>query len=127
MLIDFLTYLGWPIALSTLWLAGITWIMITLLMPGWIRLMSQQTHQVREDVPERHLGKQGTPSMGGVPWLLVLFGMLLKRKLNVCLFGVLPAFVCLLCDVCFRLRSNKKRTNQLKNTKHDLKGPIKPL
>ena len=49
-------------------------IMATMLyvMPFWITTMRNASHRVRDDVPERHLSKQGTPSMGGVPWMLCL-------------------------------------------------------
>jgi phospho-N-acetylmuramoyl-pentapeptide-transferase len=45
-----------------------------LLMPGWIKFLrsSHIGQQVRDDGPETHLVKQGTPTMGGVVMLIAL-------------------------------------------------------
>ena len=51
-----------------------------LLMPPFIRLMKHEHlgQQVRADGPQRHLIKQGTPTMGGV---VILLGIVLTCAL----------------------------------------------
>ena len=41
---------------------------VCVLMPGWIKLLRRNKigQQIRADGPQRHLQKQGTPTMGGV-------------------------------------------------------------
>ncbi len=55
--------------------AGISALVTAVLMPFFIRLMRHENigQQVRADGPERHLVKQGTPTMGGVIILLGVF------------------------------------------------------
>ena len=50
---------------------GIAAVVTTVLMPFFIRLMRHEGvgQQIRADGPERHLIKQGTPTMGGVVML----------------------------------------------------------
>lgn len=52
--------------------AGIVLTMV--MMPGWIRFLrsSHIGQQVRDDGPETHLVKQGTPTMGGVIMLIAV-------------------------------------------------------
>ena len=52
--------------------AAIVFTMI--LMPGWIRFLRSSNigQQVRDDGPETHLVKQGTPTMGGVIMLIAV-------------------------------------------------------
>ena len=47
---------------------GIAAVIALALMPLWIRILKFEGigQQVRADGPERHLVKQGTPTMGGV-------------------------------------------------------------
>lgn len=49
-------------------------VLTMIFMPGWIRflLSSHIGQQVRDDGPETHLVKQGTPTMGGVIMLIAL-------------------------------------------------------
>lgn len=56
--------------------AGIAALITGLLMPFFIRLMKHEKigQQVRADGPQRHLVKQGTPTMGGV---IILLGVVL--------------------------------------------------
>ena len=54
-----------------------------LFMPGWIRFLrsSHIGQQVRDDGPETHLVKQGTPTMGGVIMLIALVATVLVNGL----------------------------------------------
>ena len=54
-----------------------------LLMPGWIKFLrsSHIGQQVRDDGPETHLVKQGTPTMGGVIMLIALIATVLINGL----------------------------------------------
>ena len=47
---------------------------VLVVMPGWIRLLRYRKigQQIRADGPQRHLTKQGTPTMGGVVILLAV-------------------------------------------------------
>ena len=49
-------------------------VLTMIFMPGWIRFLrsSHIGQQVRDDGPETHLVKQGTPTMGGVIMLIAL-------------------------------------------------------
>ncbi len=60
--------------------AGIAALITALLMPLFIRLMRREQigQQIRADGPERHLVKQGTPTMGGV---VILLGVLITVAL----------------------------------------------
>ncbi|MDY2777823.1 MAG: phospho-N-acetylmuramoyl-pentapeptide-transferase [Collinsella sp.] len=51
---------------------GLAALVVLLVMPLWIRLLKHEGigQQVRADGPQRHLIKQGTPTMGGVVILL---------------------------------------------------------
>ena len=51
---------------------GIAAIIAMLLMPWWIKLLKVEGigQQVRADGPKRHLIKQGTPTMGGIMFIL---------------------------------------------------------
>ncbi|OUP08653.1 phospho-N-acetylmuramoyl-pentapeptide-transferase [Collinsella sp. An2] len=53
---------------------GVSAIIAAVLMPFWIRLLKVEGigQQVRADGPQRHLIKQGTPTMGGVIILLAV-------------------------------------------------------
>ena len=59
---------------------------VLILMPFWIKLMKVEHfgQQVRADGPQRHLVKQGTPTMGGV---VILVGMVIA-----CLLIAKPTF-----------------------------------
>ncbi|HJA29229.1 MAG TPA: phospho-N-acetylmuramoyl-pentapeptide-transferase [Candidatus Olsenella pullicola] len=59
---------------------GIAALVTGLLMPLFIRLMRHEGvgQQIRADGPQRHLVKQGTPTMGG---LIILVGMLVSTAL----------------------------------------------
>ena len=59
---------------------------VLILMPFWIKLMKVEHfgQQVRADGPQRHLVKQGTPTMGGV---VILAGMVIA-----CLLIAKPTF-----------------------------------
>ena len=50
-----------------------------LLMPPWIKFLksSHIGQQVRDDGPETHLVKQGTPTMGGLMMLIAVVATLL--------------------------------------------------
>ncbi|MCQ2751780.1 MAG: phospho-N-acetylmuramoyl-pentapeptide-transferase [Coriobacteriales bacterium] len=52
----------------------ISLVLTLILMPLWIRVLKirQIGQQIRADGPERHLSKQGTPTMGGVVILIVI-------------------------------------------------------
>ena len=54
-----------------------------LFMPGWIKFLrsSHIGQQVRDDGPETHLVKQGTPTMGGVIMLIALIATVLINGL----------------------------------------------
>lgn len=60
----FLVFLAVPVSL----------VLTMLLMPPWIRFLrsSHIGQQVREDGPETHLIKQGTPTMGGIIMLIAV-------------------------------------------------------
>lgn len=60
--------------------AGIAALITGLLMPFFIKLMRREQigQQIRADGPERHLVKQGTPTMGGV---VILVGVLITCAL----------------------------------------------
>src|SRR5207249_11355260 len=51
-------------------MALITAVVISLVVGPWLiqklRVMQHGGETIREDTPERHRGKQGTPTMGGV-------------------------------------------------------------
>ena len=51
---------------------GIAAAIALLLMPWWIKLLKVEGigQQVRADGPKRHLVKQGTPTMGGLMFIL---------------------------------------------------------
>lgn len=53
---------------------------VCVLMPGWIKLLRRNKigQQIRADGPQRHLQKQGTPTMGGV---VILLGIVLTCAL----------------------------------------------
>ncbi|MCF2621046.1 phospho-N-acetylmuramoyl-pentapeptide-transferase [Collinsella tanakaei] len=53
---------------------GISAIIAAFLMPFWIRILKHEGigQQVRADGPQRHLVKQGTPTMGGVVILVAM-------------------------------------------------------
>ena len=58
-------------------------VLTMLFMPGWIRFLrsSHIGQQVRDDGPETHLVKQGTPTMGGVIMLIALVATVLVNGL----------------------------------------------
>ena len=58
-------------------------VLTMLFMPAWIRFLrsSHIGQQVRDDGPETHLVKQGTPTMGGVIMLLALVATVLINGL----------------------------------------------
>jgi phospho-N-acetylmuramoyl-pentapeptide-transferase len=83
-----------------------------ILLPIWIRILRfrQIGQQVRADGPQRHLVKQGTPTMGGVAILLAVFICLLlvyrpvggtdfSRLLLVCLVTLFTGLIGLVDDV----------------------------
>ncbi len=73
---------------------GIAALAALALMPAWIRLMKVEHfgQQVRADGPQRHLVKQGTPTMGGVVILVaVAISCLLMGRLTTELALVLAA------------------------------------
>ena len=75
---------------------GIAAVIALALMPLWIRILKFEGigQQVRADGPERHLVKQGTPTMGGVIILIsVVVTCLLMGKLTTELVLVLLATV----------------------------------
>jgi phospho-N-acetylmuramoyl-pentapeptide-transferase len=59
-------------------MALITALVISLVVGPWLigrlRRMQQGAETIREDTPERHRGKQGTPTMGGVVVLTAILG-----------------------------------------------------
>ena len=60
-------------------------ILVLVMMPAWIRLLHYRNigQQIRADGPQRHLKKQGTPTMGGVVILIaVILTCLLFAPLN---------------------------------------------
>jgi len=75
------------------------------LLPIWIRILRfrQIGQQVRADGPQRHLVKQGTPTMGGIVFLVAILAtvMLLTRTHSAAELtrAVLIAFATLLCGV----------------------------
>ena len=75
---------------------GIAAVIALALMPLWIRILKFEGigQQVRADGPERHLVKQGTPTMGGVIILIsIVVTCLLMGKLTTELVLVLLATV----------------------------------
>ncbi len=52
----------------------VSMVVVLILMPGWIRLLHYRHigQQIRADGPQRHLKKQGTPTMGGVVLLIAI-------------------------------------------------------
>ena len=75
---------------------GIAAVIALALMPLWIRVLKFEGigQQVRADGPERHLVKQGTPTMGGVIILLsIVVTCLVMGKLTTELVLVLAATV----------------------------------
>ena len=54
--------------------AAVAAVIVLAIMPAWIKLLKHEGigQQVRADGPERHLIKQGTPTMGGVIMLLAV-------------------------------------------------------
>ena len=56
---------------------GVAALVVMLVMPLWIRLLKHEGigQQVRADGPQRHLVKQGTPTMGGV---VILMGVVVS-------------------------------------------------
>ena len=86
------------------------------LLPLWIRLLQvrQIGQQVRVDGPERHLIKQGTPTMGGVVMLvaLVLFrGVMGSGNLVYMLYSVVTMAVSLVVSV-LASRDQKKKDEE---------------
>lgn len=86
---------------------GIAAIITAVLMPIFIRLMKKEGvgQQIRADGPQRHLIKQGTPTMGGA---VILVGVVLTcilmanwtPKLILCMVATLAtAFLGLLDDI----------------------------
>ena len=75
---------------------GIAAVVALVLMPLWIRLLKFEGigQQVRADGPQRHLVKQGTPTMGGVVILIaIVAASLIMGRLTVELVLVLAATV----------------------------------
>ncbi len=75
---------------------GIAAVVAALLMPLWIHLLKYEGigQQVRADGPQRHLVKQGTPTMGGVIILIaVLVSCLVMGRLTTELALVLAATI----------------------------------
>ena len=73
---------------------GVAAVIAAILMPFWIRLLKVEGigQQVRADGPQRHLVKQGTPTMGGVVILIaVTITCLLMGKLTTEMLLVLLA------------------------------------
>ncbi len=70
------------------------------LFPFWIRVLRFRRigQQVRADGPQGHLVKQGTPTMGGVLILLVMFGVYLSMG-EVDRFGVVALTATLACGL----------------------------
>lgn len=58
-------------------------VLTMLFMPGWIKFLrsSHIGQQVRDDGPETHLVKQGTPTMGGVVMLIAVVATVLMNGL----------------------------------------------
>ena len=58
------------------------------LMPFWIRVLRYRKigQQIRADGPQRHLVKQGTPTMGGVVMLVAVIRSEERRVGKECLF-----------------------------------------
>ena len=64
---------------------GVAALIVLAVMPFWIKLLKIEGigQQVRADGPQRHLVKQGTPTMGGVVILLgIVVSTLLIGHLN---------------------------------------------
>lgn len=86
---------------------GIAAIIAAILMPLWIRLLKYEGigQQVRADGPERHLVKQGTPTMGGVIILIsvavtsILMGGLSMRLVLVLVATIATGLLGLIDDV----------------------------
>ena len=60
-------------------MALISGLVISLVIGPWLirrlRVMQHGAETIREDTPERHRSKQGTPTMGGVVILTAIFGL----------------------------------------------------
>ncbi len=86
---------------------GIAAIIVAFIMPLWIRLLKYEGigQQVRADGPERHLVKQGTPTMGGVVILIsiaitcVLMGGFTMRLLLVLIASIATGMLGFIDDV----------------------------
>ena len=75
---------------------GIAAIIAAVLMPLWIRILRFEGigQQVRADGPQRHLVKQGTPTMGGVIILIsVVLTCILMARPSLELIAVIGATV----------------------------------
>ncbi|MGC6404719.1 MAG: phospho-N-acetylmuramoyl-pentapeptide-transferase [Candidatus Comchoanobacterales bacterium] len=72
MLYNLFASMGWNALIGYAAVIVFASFLLFLVMPKWIKAMQGEHHRVRDDVPERHQQKQGTPSMGGIPWMVVL-------------------------------------------------------
>lgn len=105
----------WMLAAGAFILAAALSSWATLLMLPWLRRVCAGQH-VREDVPETHLEKAGTPSMGGIPMLLgTLLAALIFLAVADCL--TVQFWACALLVVGFALVGLADDARKLGNVK----------